>query len=546
MFGVNWMQLLAIVATLGIGAVVVSYLFLRLFVWTKFASRSLEHIRRHALWTGILAWAVSGLHGANRAGIYDHGHVQPTDWSAIPWFAILGPVTAVIAVHAIGQSTWPAPKLPSRMAVLEFRRTRDYVEPVLGWTVAAIFTLAAAVIGFVFFAAGFTSTSSMILGGSGQSFLTQQGRVPGYILATALSVALLVLAVGTVLVMRLITSRRSLEALTPEQNKTLRTIGMNRLLRVSATVASGLAAIAGNFLMQPAPDSTATSWVNWLGIINAAVLIVMLFWKPPFLDAVTDDAGYNTLYVTNRSEALAAGDGPAAARLTNSASAVALPAAILGAGLGYAMHSWFGLVGIVAVSAVFVLLAYVGLEVILRRNYADQGIPRRTLGVLLPWPMYVAFAIAAASLVLALINAHGVAPSSSLNSWPGRDAPGATNYAPAIAALVVLAVGMAAMWFVLARASLNNAPAAFDRTLRRRSLFRIARTVTGAWFAILGLLLIMVPVAPDPHPLVPRFESGIFGVLCNVVAVLIVFYPLRAFTPADFTPGEKPSTSVSK
>lgn len=555
MLGINWMQLLVLVGTIGVGAALVVYLALRMFVWSKAESKSLEHIRKHALWTGIIAWAFSSLTGASRAGLYssrqstdpfDPTIVHPVDpWSTIPFPWLIVPVVAVILVHWVGQLSWPAPKSAKRVAVLEFRRVRDYVRPALGWTVLGIFLLAGCVLIWLSFAPAFPSRAS---GRTSEGLfpLPLDGRIPGWMLATALGASLVVLAAGTVLVMRLIASRRSLEALSPEQNATLRTIGMNRLLRVSATVASGLAAVAGNYLVQPSPDSTATSWVNWLAMVNVAVLAAMLFWKPPFLDAPTDDAGYNTLHVPGASTALASDDGPAAAKLTNSAGAAVFPAAIAGAAAGFAMHGWFGLTGIVAVAAAFVLLAHLAMEFLLRRNYATPGAPHGNLGVLLPWPMYCAFAVATGGLVLALIIAHRVASSGTPNSWDGLDAPAAMYWVPGLAALAVLTVGLTVMWFVLARPALGNAPSSLDRTLRRRSLFRIARTVTGSWFAILGILLIMVPVAPDPSPLVPRFESGIFGLLCNVIAVLVVFYPMRAFTPFDFMPAPKNRTSLSK
>ncbi|MDD0859208.1 hypothetical protein NHF46_18730 [Arthrobacter alpinus] len=194
-------------------------------------------------------------------------------------------MVAIVAVHAIGQSTWPTPKSPRRVAVLEFRRTRDYIEPALGWAVAGIFALTAATLSWLFFAPDSSplpaSSSARVV----NRFRPSTDARPDmssprhWVLDFFFSPSVLFL------VMRLIASRRSLENLTLEQNNTLRTIGMNRLLRVSATVASGLAAIAGNYLSQPAPDSTTSSWVNWLAIVNMLALIAMLFWKPPFLDS---------------------------------------------------------------------------------------------------------------------------------------------------------------------------------------------------------------------------------------------------------------------
>lgn len=543
MFGTNWMERLFFMGMIGVVVTVVAYLSLRMFVWSKAAAKSLEYIRRHALWTGFIAWAFSSLAGANRAGIYDPHMYYPTHWHAIPWLAIFAPVVAVVSVHAIGQATWPAPKATKRVAVLEFRRMRDYIPTGLGWTTLGVFLFSAAVMPFVATTPGVAAITIPVPGAVSPYMA---GRMSGGPLALALTLALLLLAAGTLLVMRLITSRRSLEALTPEQNKTLRIIGVNRLLRVSATVASGLATIAGNYLVQPMPGSLTLSYTNWLALANIAVLVAMLLWKPPFLDSPTDDAGYNILHVPGTSAPSNVGDGPAAAKLTNSASAAVLPAAIVGAAVGYAINGWFGLTGIVAAATVSVLMAHLALEIVLRRNYATPGAPHARLGVLLPRPMYFAFAVAIVGMVLALIGAHGVAVSNGPNTWDGIDTPAALYLVPVIAALAILTLGLATMRFVLVRPRLNNVSASLDRTLRRRSLFRIARTITGSWYAILGILLVMVPVAPDANPLMPQFESSVFGVLCIVIAVLIACYPMRAFTPHDFMPTAAHDHSVSR
>ncbi|MEO8219201.1 MAG: hypothetical protein ABI563_00245 [Specibacter sp.] len=530
------MEALILAGTVGVVASAATYFLLRLFLWNKAAAKSLEHIRKHAVWTGIIAWALSSLAGAALAGIYDPDQVQNNPWATVPWIALIAPVVAVVGVHTIGQVSWPAPKSAKRVAVLEYRRVRDYVQPALGCAVLGIFAVTAAALPFVFLAPGFMSANGVVLGDAGQSLVTRHGRVPGYVLATALTLALGLLVAGTLLVMRLIASRRSLADLSYEQNTTLRAIGMNRLLRVSATVASGLASIAGNYLSQPRPDLAVTSWVNWLGILNALVLIAMLLWKPPFLDAPTDDAGYNTLFGFKTAARLDSDDGPSAAKLTDAAVAAVLPGGIVGAALGYALRHWFGTVGIVGMSALFILLTYTAVEFLLRRNYATPGTPRTKLGVWLPWPLYISFVVAAVGLSLALVHAHGVGASGGRNTWDGLHTPEAGYLVPGILALVILAAGLASMRFVLVRPGLGNAPPSLDRTLRRRSLLRMARTVTGCWYAILGTVLIMVPVAPAPNPLAPRFESGIFGAGCLVIAALVVFHPMRGFGPADFTP----------
>lgn len=121
-------------------------------------------------------------------------------------------------------------------------------------------------------------------GAGGYSTVGGEGRIPGAELAGYLGGALLVLAAGTLVVLVLITRRRALAGLNPLQDGLLRTITMNRLLRTVATVASGLAAIAGNHAARPDPATGLTSWMNPAGLLNLAVLLLMLCWPPPKLE----------------------------------------------------------------------------------------------------------------------------------------------------------------------------------------------------------------------------------------------------------------------
>lgn len=535
MLAPNWMEALILAGTVGVVAAVATYLAMRLFVWNKAAAKSLEHIRKHALWTGIIAWALSSLAGAARAGIYDPGQVQNNPWAAVPWIALIAPVVAVVGVHALGQASWPAPKSAKRVAVLEYRRVRDYVQPALGCMVLGVFAVTAAVLPFVFLAPGFISANGVILGDAGQSLLTRHGRVPGYVLASALTLALGLLVTGTLLVMRLIASRRSLEALSPEQNTTLRAIGMNRLLRVSATVASGLAAIAGNYLSQPRPDSAVTSWVNWLGILNALVLVAMLLWKPPFLDTPTDDAGYNTLFGIKTSARPDSGDGPAAAKLSNAAGVAAPLAGALGLLAGMLTTAWFGWLGPLTLLLVFVLLSHLGLELLLRNNYATPGTTRTRLKAAVPRGLLTSAAITGIALIPALVATAGIT-RGGLYDWPGFGASSPHFLVPLICVLAILGAAAGATVVVIRRPGLNDAPELLDRTLRRRSLFRIARTATGGLLAILAAALFNLGTAPTQGGQSVDSSLAIVGAACIVAAVTLCFYPVKAFTPADFMP----------
>ncbi|ALE07060.1 hypothetical protein AL755_18950 [Arthrobacter sp. ERGS1:01] len=538
MLAPNPAELIVLIGTVGVIVALLVYLYQRLVKWAPRQDKSLEHVRKHALWTGVIAWALSSLSGGNRAGLLPAGQVIdpanpsatiPADpWATIPFMALFGPIAAVLLVHLVGQLTWPAPKSPKRVAVLEFRRVRAFMEPALAWTVLGVFALSAGTLIWLAFAPGFPALPARTTT-DGSSFATPDGRVPGWVLATALGAALITLALGTYGVMRLIASRRSLENLSHEQNSTLRVIGMNRLLRVSATVASGLGAIAGNFLFQPSPESPT----NWLVLANIAVLFAMLWWRPPALKATSDPYDSRTP------------QGNPALRLADSGAAAVVPAAVVGVLAGALLTTWFGWLGPALTGIIFVLLTYGGLEVLLRRNYATPGRSRNRLDDALPWPLYAALAIAASGLVLAINLALRAATAGLGGSegWYGQGGPTSLILVPASCALAVAAAGSLAAWPVLRRPGLNQATPRMDADLRRRSLFRIARTVAAGWFAILGALLLDVPWETDPNPLAVQLNMPAIGGISIALAALLLIYPVRRLAPADYAQHDAPAGS---
>lgn len=447
---------------------------------------------------------------------------------------------AVVAVHAVGQASWPTPKSPQRVAVLAFRRTRDFVEPALGWTVAGIFAVSTGVLIVLFFEPGAPPSSIRVP--YQETFLTlpRGGLVPGYVLAIPLSIAFMVLTIGTALVMRLTACRRSLEALTPEQNTTLRKIGINRLLRVSATVASGLSAIAGNYFSQPGPDSTAMSWVNWLGVINMAVLIAMLVWKPPALQPAAPFKAVPALAGTPTSK-----ETTGTARLLASTPTILIPAAAVGLFAGYAVKDWFGWMGIITAALLFMVLAYLALEVALVRKYgASPGKNRAPLPQPLPRYLYVGFGMSLLGLLAAVLYARKVSLAGIPDKWDGFPAPAAIYVVPCLLASTILLAGLLAMWFVLARPAVGNVPAAFDASLRRRSLFRIARTVTSCWFALTALLLSISAPPASLNPLDPQFDPTLLSSLGFALAAIVLFLPVKSYAAEDFTPASSSPSRV--
>jgi hypothetical protein len=204
-------------------------------------------------------------------------------------------VVAALAVHALGQWSYPAPKAPRRYAELTVRRIRDFLPRRLAWWTAGIFGYAAVAIIRVGSLPAYdpvlpTSAPPQGPEYNGYAGQGQDGRIPGWELSAWLGGSLLGLAIGTWLCLMLIAHRRQLEALDTNDNRVLRSIAANRLLRTVATIAAGLAAIAGNFASLPQPGTTwQSSWFNLLGLANIIVLLVMWWWKVPVLSSLRAD-----------------------------------------------------------------------------------------------------------------------------------------------------------------------------------------------------------------------------------------------------------------
>jgi hypothetical protein len=191
-------------------------------------------------------------------------------------------------VHILGQLSYPRARFLTGQPLDESpRRILNVLPRRLAWTTAAIFAVAAAQIGWLSLLPGFAALpyTSRPDGAGGYVTFGGEGRIPGVELAVYLAGALLVLAVGTLLVLALTARRPPLAGLSTDVDGLLRTITANRLLRTVATVAAGLAAIAGNHAARPDPAAGTASWFNPAGALNLAVLLVMLLWPPPKLTA---------------------------------------------------------------------------------------------------------------------------------------------------------------------------------------------------------------------------------------------------------------------
>jgi hypothetical protein len=524
-------------------AAVVLYIILRWVVWEPRMGASPESVSQHALWVGVIGWMASSLQGAMNIGIIPAGRAASpaigpllvTPDTIIPVLA--WPVLGTLGVHAIGQLSYPRPKRLRRKASLHVRKIRDFLPRPLAWTTLGIFTGAGA---YIAWTATLPAYQAMPYGTEledpqGFRAVGGDGRIPGTELAAWLGTALVVLAAGTWLVLLLATRRRQLEQLTDHDNALLRTIAMNRLLRTVATVASGLAVIAGNYVARPDPAAGSTSWTNFAGFAGMAVLLAMLIWAPPKLTETEAAAAALRKAKPGHFGAV----GHPAGKLVVSIGAAAGVAAALPVLAGVFLVPAIVAAGpsgpavFVAVVAGPVLLVLAGGELLLGRNYGSPAEPRT-------WPRQPVGPALLTTLILALLTfVASLVVASAGNSLLGRD----TGWtAPALFGLAGVVLAVPAFLATRLRHGIPDAPAGLDAALRAITVYRIVRTLSAMFMAQAAMSLLVnshawaavfgVPFMPS----VPWFPATLAGTVLAFAAIATALVPVRALAGSGYRP----------
>ncbi|MFE4543722.1 hypothetical protein [Arthrobacter sp. NPDC056727] len=514
------------------------YGLLRWVVWAPGGGTSPQSISDHALWVGVIGWLASTLQGAANAGIIHSSPQtpslqQPADiLQALAW-----PVLGCLGVHALGQLSYPGPRGSRRLASLSVRRIRDFLPRGLAWTTLGICAASAGTIAWAALQPAYRPLppSTPQDGVSGPSFF-HDGRIPGTELAACLGAALLLLTAGTVLVLWLIARRRQLEALDAGDNILLRTIAMNRLLRTVSTVAAGLAAIAGDFASRPEP-TTATSWTNPTALCAAVVLFVMWIWKPPQLDSLlAGKIRSRRAWSAGRKSIrdLRIEKHPAAELIVSLGALLGLAAVAPGmAALFLSGTSNPARIAVVpAIMAACVLLAILGGELLLQRNYGSSSAARR-------WPVQpVAPALLTAAIVaLVLLAAVVVMTLLGEAALRADGAPAPSGWIPAAVSTAVVAVtAVPAVLAARRRRGIVAPDDGLDAALRAVTLNRIVRIVAAFLLAQTGGLLIsanqvwpaLVGVQTDIAVIWEATAVGAGSVLVAAAAVLSMI-PVSVF-----------------
>ncbi|MFF2244843.1 hypothetical protein ACFVTM_11750 [Arthrobacter sp. NPDC058130] len=526
-------------------AALLVYAVLRWVVWAPGTGTTPRSVSEHGLWVGVIGWLASSLQGAMTLGIIPANPTAASVVNAESIIPALGwPVLGCLAVHALGQVSYPGPRRMRRQAVLSVRRIRDFLPRRLALTTAAIFVSAAAAIARTATLPGFAAVAPWTIN-DGDSYNSGggDGRIPGPEEAAWLGGALLVLAVGTWLVLWLISRRRQLESLDAVDNAVLRSIAMNRLLRTVSMVAAGLAVIAGNFASRPDPADGPASWTNFAALAGMAVLVVMWCWRPPRLAS----AG---LGVRNRPESgLAAGPRHPAVRLISSlgallglAAAVPLVAGVFLTPVVMAAAS-LGLAGIVALMATAVLLAIAGGELLLQRNYgspeAPRGWPRQPVS-----PALLTTAALALLVFLAVVGVTAAGPA-----LPGEE----LDWVPAALLMAgTAAVSLPALLAARRRHGVPGLPSGMDAALRAITVHRAVRTLAAALTAQAAVLLLTqsqvwaAVLGPDafgegvPPAAGSWWPAALAGSVLAGVAVVIAVIPVRMLARDRPAPAPRP------
>ncbi|WP_372697029.1 hypothetical protein [Arthrobacter sp. JSM 101049] len=511
------------------------YGFLRLQAHTPVSGDPRRSARSHALWTAVIAFFASSTSGLSAlvhvaAPTYvDDG--QGSQWTSIDpaghttlglaWVAA-SPGLWLGLVYVLAQFTWPRPNSRVRTASLEVRTLRDHLPRALAATLAVLSVLGLAAIAWAWSSPGvapipgrdvttYDSTGDMI---GSESTPAIDGLRAGTESGPWLLAALVVAVAATWIAALVIIRRHPLAGLSASDNRTIRLIGLNRLLRTAILVVGGILLTAvgsamaaaqraamsaeewsgrGGLMVGAAASGADKPW-GWLVTVlffgQFAVLVAMVAAAPPRLVASGDAH-------TPRAVAHLPGSLPAALQLLNRCHAWVMAMAMvpLVASL-LALPGWAGplmrfpppaLSGVegpllaASLPFAFYFLCMLGVEALLRRGHCPHPGSRRPTAHL-PWPALPTIALCTGAglyvlaLVLSLATPHG-----------DRSLVLSITVGLALAALP--AIG----WWLLVsrRPGLGRAGTAEDVRLRALSRHRILRLAAANLFMAAGLVVLM-------------------------------------------------------
>lgn len=511
-----------------IGAVVV-YGFLRLTTLTSDKFDALRAARSHGFWTALIAFFASSASFSNTPANMSFAAESITE-DRLLVFAVRSaiPMLCLGGIYVLAQFTWPRPRGALRQAEVSARRVSDFVPRALT-VVTGTFALIAsvtvlAVAGLPAVQQGFEVDGNVLFA----------RRSDGSLFATASGVALAVLLIGVTAAVLVITRRRRIASLTPDDDAVVRQIGINRLLRTTVLALTGIISNAIKFATSGIPNEllvkTGTSVVwevagqasPWVSLV---VLIGVVAWAPPKLRESSEDAVTAPL--------APAGSYARVLRLSNAAGRVGYGLLIL-PGVPLVLSLWAPEAVAIPLALLSLgfgayLLLQVVVEHIVARNHSVGPHQRTPIRGLVPLWLQIALVVSVVTSLSCVLV---------LNLATTRGLPGVAW----ILGSVILLCGLAA-WAVngtLSRPRLAGVDTVHDRLLRAVTLHRTFRGCTSAMLFITAYLLVSEsaswplifgdyrPPSLGIHPMIAVAQAAVMA-----VAIVIVLIPGPTRPPAD-------------
>ncbi|MCL2090932.1 MAG: hypothetical protein FWH11_06880 [Micrococcales bacterium] len=172
--------------------------------------------------------------------------------------------TGFLAIHSVGERTWPRPTGSTRHAVLEPRSVRALVGPALpAWGTALVGALLAVLFAGAI-AADPRDSTGIVVDSCGQGCVAGNGMWPGAFYGVALLVALAALGTLTGLVLRAIARRPAVAGTTQADDVTLRQTATRRVLGVvqlvvGLTLAAALMSMGDGLWLKGRPGQ---EWID--------------------------------------------------------------------------------------------------------------------------------------------------------------------------------------------------------------------------------------------------------------------------------------------
>lgn len=544
MFNISWLEIVLIT---GIGILI--YGLVRWVHWGPAGADAVRTAQGHALWTGALAYLASGVTVnivLGRINNLASGRYQPQIWEPERYPSqlssdlsiVLLPILISLTIYLISQFTFPKPSGQVRGAVLTRRTVRDFLPHRLAYLGIAVWLVCVALVGGIAWLPGFSPVDisldpSNFNQSPNSSSTFVHGRVDGWELATTLWIGLVVLALGVIGTLSVIARRRPLQGLTAVNNATLRTIAMNRLLRIGILISCGIATFAVQFAAlrsgladSPGWDSTSI-WslpTQFFAVLSLLLLLVVIAYQPPKLDPDNGQDPSEEIPDTPRTRQQRAEtdavESSNAARvlvvvsLTLSGMLMVFLATAAGSNFPPNLIAAFWLF-LGSIAQIFLLFGDSSNWHLLRANVTPHQIERRPR-LLSPLPL----ATLSISVLLFGFCCAYASLSTGDTLWIGLAAV-------AIFMLLVMALGIAAAFF---RPRGDLVSVELDRTLRKVSVFRAIRLAAAALCASAAQLL---TIAQSTFPgSGQRFSAGVAGLV--LLALILAVFP---------GPNRKPTTA---